>query len=181
MKMKIISSNRISMSDIVGKPIHIGHSQQMEKMPRNSKAGPSKGVKGIRRRIPKWALHAQKETFPNDKYHLRSIGRAVDVLNAFDGERPLSLMELSVQTKLPESSLFRVLLTLERGNYLKQQVDGTYQLAPKLVVGWRMESACRLRDKTRSELERLANKLNETASLAYLFDDGIQVLDCVES
>ena len=126
-------------------------------------------------------MHAQKDTSSNDRYFLRSIGRAVDVLNTFDGKRPLSLMELSQQTKLPESTLFRVLLTLEQRGFLNQQVDGAYQLAPKLLVGWRMESANTLRDKARPALERLANQLNETASLAYLFDDGIHVLDCVES
>lgn len=146
-----------------------------------SKTGPSKSDKALRRRIPKWAIHAQKDTSSNDRYFLRSIGRAVDVLNTFDGKRPLSLMELSQQTKLPESTLFRVLLTLERRGFLNQQEDGTYQLTPKLLVGWRMEGANTLRDKARPELERLANKLNETASLAYLFDDSIHVLDCVES
>ena len=150
-------------------------------MPRNSKKVPSRSDRGVRRRIPKWVLHAQTDALTNERYFLRSIGRAVDVLNAFDGERPQSLKELNAQTKLPESTLFRVLLTLERCGYLNQEVDGTYQLVPKLLAGWKMERANALRDKARPELERLFNKLNETASLAYLFDDGIHVLDCVES
>lgn len=150
-------------------------------MPRKTKLAPSKSDTGIRRRIPKWALHAHEDASSNDQYLLRSIGRAVDVLDTFDGMRPLSLRELSAQTKLPEATVFRVLLTLERRGYLNQQMDGTYQLAPKLQVGWRMEHANILRETSRPQLERLANKFNETASLAYLFDDHIQVVDCVET
>jgi DNA-binding IclR family transcriptional regulator len=82
---------------------------------------------------------------------------------------------------LPESTLFRVLLTLEKHNYLHQAVDGTYQLAPKLRFGWLIEEANALRDKVHPELERLANRFNETASMAYLYNDRIQVLDSVET
>lgn len=150
-------------------------------MPHKTKPSPSKSDTPIRRRIPKWALHAPEDASSNDQYLLRSIGRAVDVLDTFDGKRPLSLKDLSAKTKLPEATVFRVLLTLEHRGYLIQQMDGAYQLAPKLQVGWQMEQANILRAASRPELERLTNKFNETASLAYLFDDRIHVLDCLET
>jgi DNA-binding IclR family transcriptional regulator len=137
--------------------------------------------KAVRRRIPKWALHSQEDAPSSDKYFLRSIGRAVDILDAFDGQKPLSLKDLHKQTKLPDSTVFRVLLTLESRGYLIQASDGTYQLAPKLQVGWQMSHANILRDQARPELELLANKFNETVSLAQLFDDRIHVLDCIEA
>ena len=84
-----------------------------------------------RRRIPKWALHSNDKA-ANEQYYLRSIGRALEVLDCFDGKAPLALKEIGVATRLPESTLFRVLLTLEKHGYLTQAVDGTYQLAPKL-------------------------------------------------
>ncbi len=136
--------------------------------------------KATRRRIPKWALHSS-ESAGNEQYYLRSIGRALDVLDCFDGKAPLALKEISASTGLPESTLFRVLLTLEKHGYLKQAVDGTYQLAPKLRFGWIVEQANALRDKVRPELERLAQRFNETASLAYLYDDRIHVLDSIET
>jgi DNA-binding IclR family transcriptional regulator len=103
------------------------------------------------------------------------------VLNCFDGQVPLSLKDLVVRTELPESTLFRVLLTLEKHDYLHQSRDGTYQLAPKLIFGWLTQSANRLRDLARPELEKLAHAFNETVSLGYLYDDRIHVLDCVET
>jgi len=141
---------------------------------------PSTQRKTARRRIPKWALHSN-DTAANEQYYLRSIGRALEVLDCFDGKAPLALKEIGFSTGLPESTLFRVLLTLEKHGYLKQAVDGTYQLAPKLRFGWLIEQANTLRDKVRPELERLTRRFNETVSMAYLYDDRIHVLDSIET
>ena len=135
----------------------------------------------VRRRVPKWAMESAEASSGDEAYYLRSIGRALDVLNCFDGQTPLSLKEISLQMSLPESSLFRVLRTLERHEYLHQHRDGTYQLSPRLIFGWLVRAADRVRDTARPELERLVNAFNETASLAFLFDDRIHVLDCLET
>lgn len=137
--------------------------------------------KAIRRRIPKWALHSAGDPSSSEQYYLRSIGRALDVLDCFDGKASLALTDIGVRTGLPESTLFRVLLTLEKHGYLEQAVDGTYQLAPKLRFGWLVEQGNSLRDKARPELEQLAHRFNETASLAYLYDDRIHVLDSIDT
>ena len=148
----------------------------------SSKSGStSTPTRPIRRRIPKWALKSATDADSNGQYYLRSIGRALEVLDCFDGKAPLGLKDISLQTGLPESTLFRVLLTLEKHGYLEQAVDGTYQLAPKLRFGWLIEKANALRVKIRPELERLANHFNETASAAYLYEDRIHVLDSVET
>ena len=144
-------------------------------------AAPSISEKSIRRRIPKWALQSATDNASSEQYYLRSIGRALEILDCFDGKAPLALKDIGVQTGLPESTLFRILLTLEKHNYLQQSVDGTYQLAPKLRFGWLVEQANALREKVHPELERLANRFNETSSMAYLYDDRIHVLDSVET
>jgi len=149
-------------------------------MPSKTKT-PSATEKSIRRRIPKWALQSATDAPSSEQYYLRSIGRALEVLDCFDGKAPLSLKDIGARTGLPESTLFRVLLTIEKHGYLQQAVDGTYQLAPKLRFGWLIEQANALRDKVRPELEHLANRFNETASMAYLYDDRIHVLDSVET
>ena len=145
-----------------------------------SKTGSTSAEKSSRRRIPKWALHSNHKS-SNERYYLRSIGRALSVLDCFDGQVPLTLKEVSKGTGLPESTLFRVLLTLEKHGYLRQAADGSYQLASKLRFGWLVEQGNAMRDKVRPELQRLAQRFNETASLAYLFDDRIHVLDSIET
>ena len=137
--------------------------------------------KSVRRRIPKWAVQIGDATSTDEQYYLRSIGRALDVLNCFDGQTPLSLKEIGVQTNLPESTLFRVLLTLEKHEYLLQDVDGTYQLSSRLLFGWLAQAANHVRDIALPEIERLANTFNETVSVSYLYDDRIHVLDCKET
>jgi DNA-binding IclR family transcriptional regulator len=138
--------------------------------------------KAVRRRIPKWALQTgEGNTSSDEQYYLRSIGRALEVLNCFDGQTPLALKEIGQKTELPESTLFRVLLTLEKHEYLHQNRDGTYQLAPKLIFGWLAQAANRVKEVARSEIERLASQFNETVSVAYLYDDRIHVLDCMET
>jgi DNA-binding IclR family transcriptional regulator len=148
---------------------------------KNAKTATAVAEKSARRRIPKWALQTVDASSSDEQYYLRSIGRALDVLNCFDGLTALSLKDIGARTSLPESTLFRVLLTLEKHEYLVQHRDGTYQLAPKLIFGWLVQAANKLRDEARPELERLANRFNETVSLAYLFDDRIHVLDCMET
>jgi DNA-binding IclR family transcriptional regulator len=146
-----------------------------------AKAAISPAPKTIRRRIPKWALQNGDDSSGDEVYYLRSIGRALDVLDCFDGQTPLSLKEISARMKLPESTLFRVLRTLERHEYLHQDRDGTYQLSPRLIFGWLVRAADHVRAVARPEMERLVNTFNETASLAFLFDDRIHVLDCMET
>lgn len=149
---------------------------------RKPRAAEPSGEKTFRRRIPKWALQDADPSRASDgQYYLRSIGRAIDVLDCFDGGSHLSLKEISQRCKLPESTLFRVLLTLEKHRYLQQNVDGTYQLAPKLLFGWIVERADHFRELARPEMERLANRFNETVSLAYLYDDRIHVLESMET
>lgn len=137
--------------------------------------------KAIRRRIPKWALQSGDGAKGDEQYYLRTIGRALDVLDCFDGQAPLSLKEVSVRVGLPETTVFRVLVTLEKHKYLQQSRDGTYQLAPKLIYGWLVQAADHLRRLARPELERLARTFDETVSLSYLYDDRIHVLDCIET
>src|ERR1700679_2956437 len=106
-----------------------------------SKAATAVAEKTIRRRIPKWALQSGNSSATDEQYYLRTIGRALEVLDCFDGQIPLSLKEIGARIDLPETTLFRVLLTLERHKYLQQHRDGTYQLAPKLIFGWLLQGA----------------------------------------
>ncbi len=145
-----------------------------------SKGPLASAKKAVRRRIPKWALQSDVAR-TGQQYYLRTIGRALEVLDCFDGQAPISLKEIGERIDLPETTLFRVLLTLEKHKYLQQHRDGTYQLAPKLVFGWLVQAADQVRAIARPELEKLASTFDETVSLSYLYDDRIHVLDCIET
>jgi DNA-binding IclR family transcriptional regulator len=115
-------------------------------------------------------------------YHSRAISRALDVLEAFDEEHvSMNLKDLTRLLGVSDSSLFRVLVTLQHRGYLLQNEDGCYQLAPRVLLGKLSERAEAFRTLARPELQKLAARLNETASLAYLFADRIQVIDSIDS
>jgi DNA-binding IclR family transcriptional regulator len=135
-----------------------------------------------RRRRPKRETAEEGKSVWGEQYHLKAIGRALDVLECFEDDTTcLSLKELSKISKLPESSLFRILLTLENRGYLLQNADGSYRLPPKLLYGRLHERAETLRAVARPYLQKLAARFDETASLACLFGDQVRVLDTVET
>jgi DNA-binding IclR family transcriptional regulator len=138
-----------------------------------------------KRRRPKWAVSpvsAAVTPGEDGPYFLRTISRALDVLEAFDESRPnLTLKDLSRIVGVPDSSLFRMLVTLQGRNYLQQNDDGSYQLTPKVIHGKLYERAENFRKLARTELQRLAGHFNENASLSYLFGERIQVIDSVDS
>jgi DNA-binding IclR family transcriptional regulator len=137
-----------------------------------------------RRRRPKWSVAGSDPASAgkNAPYFLRTISRAVDVLEAFDEHRVhLTLQDLSRIVGVPSSSLFRMLATLQSRNYLQQNDDGSYQLTAKVLYGRLYEQAEQFRRLIRPELQTLAGDFNENVSLAYLFGDHIQVIDSVDS
>lgn len=136
-----------------------------------------------RRRTPKASL-VGIDGLPaaNDQNVSKAITRALEVLDSFrevDGEQ--SLMEISQRTEIPESSLFRILVALQKKQYLIQLADGSYQLAPKLLLGNLRERARTVRDVLHPRLQSIAREFDETVSSAFLFEDRIQVVDTVES
>jgi IclR family acetate operon transcriptional repressor len=139
-----------------------------------------------RRRRPRWAVEdgvREKEAIaPEDRYHSRTIERALDALESFESSSTaLSLKQISAITGQPEASLYRVLITLQKREYLSQNADGTYQLTRKVLYGRVLDKAETLRRLARPVLENLARKFDETASLSYFFKHYIQVLDTVET
>ncbi len=118
----------------------------------------------------------------SDQYISKAVSRAIDVLDCFaDGNTALSLKEISNQTKMPETSLFRVLVTLSSRGYLCQDADGPYRLAPKMLHGKLRERAHVVREAIHPRLQALSRQFDETASLAFLFEDHIAVLASIES
>lgn len=134
-----------------------------------------------RRRRPK-AKNAESSQSSSDQYLSRAVGRALNVLECFpDAFSSYSLKEISQRTDMPESSLFRLLVTLESRGYLQQNTDGSYRLAPRVLHGQLRQRANVIRDLVHPHLVELARQFNETTSLSFLFEDHIAVLDSIES
>jgi IclR family acetate operon transcriptional repressor len=128
------------------------------------------------------ALVDDDQSRASERYYSRTIARALDVLESFRDEgTALNLREIGQLTQLPEASLFRILVTLRSRGYLQQNGDGSYRLTPRVLMGKLQERAERLQKVIHPHLQALARRFDETASLAHLCGERIEVLDTVES
>jgi DNA-binding IclR family transcriptional regulator len=142
-------------------------------------------VSAPRRRRPQWAVgdsDREASRAPSEeRYHSRTIERALDVLEVFGTGLSLSLKQIAAATDQPEASLYRVLLTLQSRGYLTQNPDGSYELTRKMLYSRALDQADTIRSHARPVLDELVHRFDETASLSYSFGNYIQVLDSVET
>jgi IclR family transcriptional regulator, acetate operon repressor len=110
----------------------------------------------------------------------QAVARAMALLKAFDDNHPMwGLTELARETGLNKTTTHRLLAALEREGMVGRAADGErYVLGPEIVVlGGRALRANNLRAVARPELERLAAKTGETASLEILTGTEMLVID----
>ncbi len=125
---------------------------------------------------------AKNEDEGKDQYFSRAVSKALEVLELLQvSSSPLALNEIASKIKLSKTSAFRLLKTLEVSGYIALDGRGQYRLAP----GARAITPAYLVDKTvrlgQPVLYALSCELSETATLAMLFSNRIEVIAVVES
>ncbi|MFH0726330.1 MAG: IclR family transcriptional regulator [Pseudomonadota bacterium] len=116
----------------------------------------------------------------DSKYQLSSLERVLDVLGCFtDDRRELSLTDLTKLTGQNHTSLKRIVFTLTKRNYLRQdEVTKKYQLGMKLFdLGGLAYKSISLRTATDAPLSRLRNETGLTILLANIVDDYLTYTD----
>jgi DNA-binding IclR family transcriptional regulator len=106
---------------------------------------------------------------------LRSVDRAIAVLKAFGGEEPeLGVTELSRRLKLPKSTVYRLLASLQREGVVDQDPETEkYRLGIELVrLAGLVLRQIDVRQVARSYLRSLAEASEETVNLTVLTGDG---------
>lgn len=105
---------------------------------------------------------------------VQSLARGLAVIRAFDGTRPeLGLSEVSRATGLTRATARRLLLTLVRLGYVRQ--DGNrFSLRPRVLeLGYSYLSALSLPEIAQPHMETLVAQVNESSSIAVLDDTDI--------
>ncbi len=105
---------------------------------------------------------------------VQSLARGLAVIRAFDGTRPeLGLSEVSRATGLTRATARRLLLTLVRLGYVRQ--DGNrFSLRPRVLeLGYSYLSALSLPEIAQPHMETLVAQVNESSSIAVLDDTEI--------
>lgn len=78
----------------------------------------------------------QMKVNTDDKYHVPGLERGLRVIEILN-ERPegMSMNELSAKLGIPTNSVYRILATLERGDYVRKQTGGSlYELTSKMLT-----------------------------------------------
>jgi IclR family transcriptional regulator, KDG regulon repressor len=114
---------------------------------------------------------------PNGHYRIRSVDRALTILDAFASQRPrMSLTDLSDATDLPPSTAYRIAANLVQRGYLSQDSGrGDYWpgLALIRLAGVAL-GQLDVREKAGPTLQQLRTASKETVHLAAL--DGRRVI-----
>ncbi|HNP86212.1 MAG: IclR family transcriptional regulator [Chloroflexi bacterium SZAS-1] len=124
------------------------------------------------------------EPTTKSRYTIEALARGLEVLSLFTAARPaLSFNEIVEQLGLAKSTVFRILATLEQLGYLQQDVD-TRRYRPGLQVfqlGFAALAGLEIQQLAHPYLERLAQQLNETVSMAVLEDLDIIYIDRIRN
>jgi len=124
----------------------------------------------------------QQEPEPRDKYFSRAVSKALEALEVLNGsDGPMGLNEIAQRIQLSKTSAFRLLRTLESIGYLASSGWGQYSLAPGTSSVVSTQFLARLLGVGVPRIQELSRELHETASLAALFENRVEVIAVVES
>jgi len=115
-----------------------------------------------------------------NEYTVPAVHRAVQVLEILAGSHTgFSLADLSRQTGIPKSSLFRILLTLEKSSVVQlDRARNIYNLGMKLIDwGNRALDKIDLKTLTHPHLVQMALETRESYYVAILDDFEVIIID----
>jgi DNA-binding IclR family transcriptional regulator len=116
-----------------------------------------------------------------DRYFSRAIGNALRVLELLQqSHTSLSLAEISRQVKLPKSSAFRILRTLEIAGYLQRLEGERFSIMPGASFAPN-QVLKKVAHASEAWMRRLSQEFRETISLACLIGNHIEVVDVIDS
>jgi IclR family KDG regulon transcriptional repressor len=119
----------------------------------------------------------------DDQCTIRAIDRALDVLMAFDQERPaLLLAEVAERSNLSKPTAFRVLTSLRRRGFISQSPSGDYSLGFEIVtLAAVRKRQSKVWDEALPFMRTVRDAVDETVLLSVRVGDERIILDQVES
>ncbi|HWR40657.1 MAG TPA: IclR family transcriptional regulator [Patescibacteria group bacterium] len=114
---------------------------------------------------------------------VQSLQRALDILEVVGNSRqPVPLKEITAQTGLPKSTVYRLLSNLEAREYIRCNADTSYQLGLKLLMmSQRVEQSFELKHLARPYIVELNEYTRESVHLGMLHNNRVLYVDTVES
>lgn len=118
-----------------------------------------------------------------DKYLLSSVYNTLEILDLLSEHKELTLSEISKELNLGKASVFRMLYTLEKKQFIHKTPDAKYRLGLKFAhYGAKVLDRQNNIAVIRPFLEKLRDEYNETVHLSVLDTDyNITVIDKAQS
>jgi DNA-binding IclR family transcriptional regulator len=117
-------------------------------------------------------------------YSVNAIVRAFSLLEIFSLKRnELTISEIKAETGMPISTIHRLLGTMERIGYIRQNPEnGKYRLGLKsFILGSRVKMTAEIQSVADPIMKKLSEKYNETVHLATELDGAVLCLKKVEA
>ncbi|NHN32778.1 IclR family transcriptional regulator [Paenibacillus agricola] len=116
------------------------------------------------------------------RYTINSIDKAMDVIEVLSEYGSLSLIDLASLVKQPKSSLFRIILTLEKRGFIgRSETDGKYCLGLKhLVITKNLLERNTLRTSSLQEMHKLVDKYGDTVNLCVFLEGEVLYAEIIE-
>ncbi len=114
---------------------------------------------------------------------IRAVGRALAIFDAYDNEHlTLSLQEIAERIKMPKTTAFRLVNTLERTGFLIRMDNQQYCLSLKLArLGGLVRSTLSIRDIARPVMQQVNEQTSETITLNTYVGVDRMVLEVVDT
>lgn len=114
---------------------------------------------------------------------IRAVGRALAIFDAFDNEHlSLSLQEIAERIRMPKTTAFRLVNTLERAGFLIRMDNQQYCLSLKIArLGGLVRSTLSIREIARPVMFEVNKQTRETITLNTIVGTDRMVLEVVDT
>ena len=114
---------------------------------------------------------------------IRAVGRALAIFDAFDNEHlSLSLQEIAERIRMPKTTAFRLVNTLERAGFLIRMDNQQYCLSLKIArLGGLVRSTLSIREIARPAMIEVNRQTQETITLNTVVGNDRMVLEVVDT
>lgn len=122
------------------------------------------------------------EVLDTDKYGIAVLHKALDVLETLaESEQALTLQLIAERTRLPKTSVFRLLATLESRAYVERRGEAMYELGARaLYLSQARVGGADLRSIALPHMRSLRDRFGDSINLGVLAGREVMYLEVVE-
>ena len=121
-----------------------------------------------------WAI------MPND-YTATTVQKVFDILDLFKQGDQLSLQDIKERLGISRSTLFRLLYTLEKNQYLNKTETGKYELGLTLfILGNSFSMESQLKKAAAPHMRALSQRVNLSIHLGILVGTSVVILNKID-